>query len=78
VIDATPQSLAAGTATGFSFLPYTPAALLATIHRALELHRDQPERWLGLQQTGMRQDWSWGRSAGEYEQLYIKLSSRRR
>src|SRR5207302_4799744 len=35
-VDTTPQTLAAGTATGFSFIPYTPAALLPTVHRALQ------------------------------------------
>jgi starch synthase len=73
VVDSTVQSLAAGTATGFSFLPYTPAAFLTAIQRALELYRGRPERWLTLMQTGMRQDWSWDRSAAEYEQLYIML-----
>jgi starch synthase len=73
VVDSTVQTLAAGTATGFHFIPYTPAAFLATINRALDLYRDRPERWLALQQTGMGHDWSWERSAAEYEELYIKL-----
>jgi starch synthase len=73
VVDANPQTLAAGTATGFSFVPYTPAALLETVQRAVELYRDEPERWLTLMQTGMCQDWSWNRSAAEYEKLYIRL-----
>jgi starch synthase len=73
VVDSTVQTLANGTATGFSFIPYTPAAFLTAIQRALELYRGRPERWQILMQTGMRQDWSWDRSAGEYEQLYIKL-----
>jgi starch synthase len=73
VTDATLQTLAAGTATGFSFIPYTPPAFQEAVMRALELYRGRPERWLALVQTGMRQDWSWSRSAGEYEQLYVKL-----
>jgi starch synthase len=77
VVDSTVQTLAAGTATGFSFIPYTPAAFLTAIQRALELYRGRPERWRSLMQTGMRQDWSWGRSAAEYEQLYIKLKNMR-
>ena len=73
VVDATEANLAAGKATGFAFLPYTPAAFLETVHRALCLYCDYPERWLALQQTGMGQDWSWNRSAAEYEKLYHKL-----
>jgi starch synthase len=73
VVDANPQTLAAGTATGFAFIPYTPAALLATVQRGLDLYRGQPERWLALIQNAMRQDWSWNRSAAEYEKLYRSL-----
>jgi starch synthase len=73
VVDATAQTLAAGTATGFQFIPYTPAAFLGTVQRALDLYRDRPERWLALMQTGMRQDWSWEHSAAEYERLYERM-----
>jgi starch synthase len=70
VADATPENLAAGTATGFSFVAYTPATLMGVIDRALSLYRHEPATWQKLQQTGMRQDWSWNRSAAEYERLY--------
>jgi starch synthase len=70
VADATPERLQAGGATGFTFVAMTPAAFLETVERALELFRGQPTQWLGLVRTGMRQDWSWRRSAAEYEQLY--------
>jgi starch synthase len=74
VVDAMPQRLLDGTATGFAFVAMTPAAFLDTVERAVALYRDHPERWLRLQQTGMRQDWSWRRSAAEYERLYAKLA----
>jgi starch synthase len=74
VTDCTPETLSAGTATGFSFLPHTAAALRATLERALELYRGQPAKWLQVVRTGMRQDWSWDRSAAEYERLYEQLS----
>jgi starch synthase len=73
VADASEQNLASGKATGFSFLPYTPAALLETVRRALDLYGAAPKSWLALQQSGMRQDWSWDRSAAEYEKLYRNL-----
>jgi starch synthase len=73
IVDCTPATLAAGTATGFVFGPYTPAALRGALERALELHRQHPEQWAQLQRTGMRQDWSWERSAAEYEKLYTRL-----
>jgi starch synthase len=73
VVDATAENLHAGTATGFAFLPYTPAAFLETVHRALCVYCEQPDRWLALQRTGMVQDWSWNRSAAEYERLYVSV-----
>jgi len=75
IVDCTPQTLAAETATGFSFLAYTPDALLGAVQRALDLYRGDPERWLGLMRAGMRQDWSWNRSAAAYERLYQKLTA---
>jgi starch synthase len=73
VVDCTPTTLAAGSATGFSFLPNTPSALTETALRALNLFRNQPEQWKLLVRNAMRQDWSWERIAGEYESLYEKL-----
>jgi starch synthase len=77
VVDATAARLLDGTATGFAYVPQTAAAFLGAVERALEVFRSQPERWLRLIQNGMRQDWSWQRSAAEYEKLYEKLSSHR-
>src|SRR5439155_3272703 len=74
VVDATPENLAAGTATGFAFVPYTARAFLDTAERAMTMFRSEPKRWLTLQQTGMRQDWSWSRSAAAYERLYSALA----
>jgi starch synthase len=73
VVDATADALAKGTATGFAFLAETAAALGETVERALAMYRQTPPQWLSLQQTGMRQDWSWQRSAAEYELLYSKM-----
>jgi starch synthase len=77
VVDCTPETLAAGTATGFAFRAYTADAFRETVERALTLYRDQPERWLELMRTGMRQDWSWDHSAAEYEQLFARLTAGR-
>jgi starch synthase len=76
VVDATPEALAACRATGFSFVALTADALRATVERALALYRQNPDGWLSLARTGMRQDWSWDRSAAEYERLYERLAER--
>jgi len=72
VIDTTPATLEAKTATGFSFRDATTAALMAAVDRALECYR-QPEIWQQLVCTGMRQDFSWKRSAQRYVELYEKV-----
>jgi len=73
VVDASEANLASGTATGFSFVVYTAQEFLGAVRRALALYREQPEKWLALMRTGMRQDWSWSRSAAEYERLYQSI-----
>jgi starch synthase len=75
VIDATPQTLADGIATGFVFDDATPQALWSTIERVLALWHDR-ETWLKLMKTGMNTDWSWERSAREYVRLYEQIKSR--
>jgi len=77
VVDADAQNLANGTATGFRFDAGDSAALAATIRRALDLFRDR-EAWTRLVRTGMRQDWTWKRSAAEYVAAYQQAQSRRR
>jgi starch synthase len=59
----------AGTGTGFKFIEYTPMALLDALDRALTIF-GKPNTWKQLQVAGMRQDFSWDRSAREYVKLY--------
>lgn len=73
VVNATEENLAAGTATGFAFNDYTAHALYETVRWALELYRDRPDDFAGVARTAMAQDWSWDRSAVEYENLYRKV-----
>jgi len=76
IVDYTPETVEAGTATGFHFLAYDPRVFLATVRRALDMYRDEPDRWMQLVRTAMRQDWSWDRSAEEYEKVYAKVTER--
>lgn len=76
IVDCTPDSLAAGAATGFSFEAYKPDALLACIRRALQLW-PQRDAWRRLMHNGMCQDWSWTRSAAEYVKLYERIRAKR-
>jgi starch synthase len=76
ITDCTPETLASQTATGFRFGPYTPPAFQQAVHRAIACYRYQPDVWRQLVRTGMRQDWSWDRSAAEYERLYERMMGR--
>ncbi|TCS71672.1 starch synthase [Sulfuritortus calidifontis] len=69
VVDATPEALARGAATGFVFAEATAAALQAAVARALALYRDAAA-WKRLQVAGMKRDFSWEKSAAEYAELY--------
>src|SRR5258707_15836130 len=67
VTDTTPETLAAGTATGFRFAAYSAHEFWKVIERAVGLYRHYPEQWGQVMRNGMLQDWSWDRSAAEYE-----------
>ncbi len=75
ITDTTPQSLADGTATGFSFRETEVLALAETLRRAINTYR-QADTWRQIVANGMRQDWSWGRSAQQYVQLYQSTLTR--
>jgi starch synthase len=75
IVDANDQTLAAGTANGFSFREDNAQALGETLGRACAAYR-RPEVWSRLIATGMGQDWSWTRSAKEYVNLYEKTIAR--
>jgi starch synthase len=77
ITDATPENLGAGTANGFSFREDNAQALSETLLRACAAYR-QPEVWQRLVAVGMRQDWSWRRSAAEYAALYARTAGRAR
>ena len=70
VTDCSRETLAAGTATGFFLAERSARALDAAIGRALQLRFHEPTSWAQMIQTGMRQDWSWGKSAAEYVDVY--------
>ncbi|NEX21910.1 glycogen synthase GlgA [Thiorhodococcus mannitoliphagus] len=77
VTDATPERLAAGTATGFLFDEPRPESLMQAIHAAMRLYRDHPDAWRRLATTGMSLDFSWEASANQYLQLYVDAIAER-
>jgi starch synthase len=77
VTDTTPETLENNTATGFSFTTATAASLLAAVTRTLQYYRD-PESWQQLMSNGMKQDFSWKRSAEQYLDLFEKVLASRK
>jgi len=77
VTDVTPQTSAAGTATGFVFEEYSAAALLEAVRRAVSAYRDHA-LWARLVHSGMGQDFSWDRSAREYVKVYERALAKGR
>ena len=69
IVNVTDDTLKNATATGFSFRVYKSAALLEAVKRALALYA-RKGAWHDLVLAGMKQDWSWERSAREYLGLY--------
>jgi starch synthase len=55
--------------TGFVFDAADAHELEHAAERALAAF-ENPGGWRSLQERGMRQDWSWGRAAGKYIELY--------
>jgi starch synthase len=76
VTDTTPETLAHGTATGFSFEAQNASVLEATLRRALETYWQNEGAWRQLVRTGMQQDWSWKASAQRYVEAYASACRR--
>ena len=62
-----------GEGTGFKFVPYSSAALLASVLEALTAFKDK-SGWKKLMLNGMRRDFSWNASAKEYVKVFERLN----
>jgi starch synthase len=60
-----------GRGTGFVFNGYTAQALVECLRGAVSLYGNSI-KWKRLMQSGMKQDFSWKRSAAEYVKVYRK------
>jgi starch synthase len=71
-----PFDPATGQGTGFKFDEVTAEALVRTVRGAIAQFR-QPPHWNRLVLNGMACDFSWDRSAREYQALYQQIVERR-
>jgi starch synthase len=67
-----------GNGTGFVFHDLTPTALYNVIGWASSTWYDRPQHIVKMRQQAMRQDFTWDRSALEYENLYLAARAKRR
>lgn len=70
VVDASPENLAAKSATGFVFSQADSDELAEAIRRAVGMYRDHNKLWQQIVNTGMKQDFGWRYSAKQYLELY--------
>lgn len=62
------------TGTGFSFANFNAQEMLQTIYYAMHIYYDARESWNEMARRDMRLDFSWKKSAREYEKIYERLS----
>ena len=72
VVDVSPATLSAKTASGFMFSPLNVDNLLDACRRAAEAFRNR-RTWRQVQKNGMSRDFSWDTTAGRYVDLYRDL-----
>jgi len=65
----TDYNVRTGGGTGFVFSEYKSEALVAAVERAVELF-GRRQKWTKLMKAGMREDFSWHRSAAQYAGVY--------
>ena len=66
-----------GEGNGFTFGPYSTHDMLFTIRRALNFYR-MPDIWKAIVRNAFAGDYSWGRSARQYLELYEEIAVRRK
>lgn len=59
--------------TGFVFTEYHPKDLVKTVFEAVNIWRNDKEKWNKIMIKGMKEDWSWKKSAKGYLNLYNKI-----
>ena len=61
------------TGTGFSFCNFNAREMLSALYYAMDIYYNHRDDWNAAAKRGMEQDFSWNRSAKEYEKIYELL-----
>ena len=67
---------AENTGTGFRFTDYRPEEMMSALRLAFATFADK-QQWKQLMLNGMARDYSWGKPAKEYIQMYEEVVRRR-
>jgi starch synthase len=59
--------------TGFVFSSYSPDEFLSTLFKAINIYKNEPEKWTVMIENAMNDDWSWEKAAKKYCGLYRKM-----
>jgi starch synthase len=70
--DAGQRGIMPGKTTGFQMRHFGPASLAVAVGKAMAVH-PLGSMWQALQRNGMERDFSWGRSAQAYRDLYADI-----
>ena len=71
VVDSSPENIKNGTATGFKMTTINHESFIETFEKAVNIFQNQ-QKWRQISKTGMRNDFSWKKSAEKYVFLYQK------
>jgi len=77
VVPTNPLTLEQGVATGFVFGDYSLEALEKALQEALDFYYYRRQQWSQIVTTGMRDDWSWNRSAEQYRETFLETIRRK-
>jgi starch synthase len=78
VVPANDQTLADQSATGFWMPSYDLEGLASAMEHALQCYKEPSPVWGQMVTAGMKHDWSWSKSAAQYERLYQQIVKRKR
>lgn len=73
----TPFNEASVEGNGFSFVNYNAHDLLFTVQKAVKLFFEDKTTWQGLVKNARNSDFSWGKSARQYRDLYQSILNKR-
>eukprot|EP00878_Enallax_costatus_P022064 GHUV01023396.1.p1 GENE.GHUV01023396.1~~GHUV01023396.1.p1 ORF type:complete len:134 (+),score=28.89 GHUV01023396.1:825-1226(+) len=68
-----PAATGEGEGTGWTFAPAEVEPMVAAVSSAVQVYREQPDRWRALQLRGMADDCSWERAAQQYETVLTEV-----